>query len=180
MPLAVLAAFTMQAAVDWSWAIPALTIPALAAAGVVLAAAAPGAAGRRRPRPLAAGALGAAVAVAVISATLPWWSAHQAAAGEDALAENRPQVAIDRARQAHAANPLTIAPLILLAQAYDDLRDPRRALGAYMEATRLQPDNPAAWRALGVFLGRGVGAAAAWREVHRLDPQDPEAALRAG
>lgn len=181
IPLAILAAFALQAAVDWSWAIPALTIPALAAGGVVLAAAAPGAARvRPRPGPLAAGALGAAVAIAVISAILPWWSAHRTAAGEDALAENRPQLAIDRARQAHAANPLTIAPLILMAQAYDDLRDSRRALGAYEEATRLQPDNPAAWRALGVFLGRGAGAAAAWREVHRLDPQDPEAALRAG
>ncbi len=182
IPLAILAAFALQAAVDWSWAIPALTIPALAAGGVVLAAAAPGvaAAARSRPGPLAAGALGAAVAVAVISAVLPWWSAHQTAAGEDALAENHPRAAIDHARRAHAANPLSIAPLLLLAQAYDDLRDPRRALGAYEEATRLQPDNPAAWRALGVFLGRGAGAAVAWREVHRLDPQDPEAALRAG
>ena len=146
----------------------------------MLAAAAPGVtAARARPGALAAGAMGAAVAIAVISATLPWWSGHLTASGEDALAENRPHAAIDRAREAHAANPLTIGPLLLLAQAYDDLRDPRRALGAYEEATRLQPDNPAAWRALAIFLGRGLGAGAAWREVHRLDPEDPEAALRA-
>ena len=181
LPLAVLAAFVLQAAVDWSWSIPALTIPTLAAAGVVLAAAAPGPApgARSRPGPLAAGALGAAVAVAVISATLPWWSSGRTAAGEDALADGRPQAAIDLARQAHAADPLTVTPLLLMAQAYDDLREPRRALGAYEEATRLQPDNPATWRALAIFLGRGAAAGAAWREVHRLDPQDPEAALRA-
>ena len=29
LPLAVLAAFALQAAIDWSWAIPALTVPAL-------------------------------------------------------------------------------------------------------------------------------------------------------
>ena len=44
----------------------------------------------------------------------------------------------------------------------------------------LQPDNPEAWRALAIFLGDGPGARAAWEQVHRLDPQDPEAAIRAG
>ncbi len=182
LPLAVLAAFILQAAVDWSWSIPALTVPTLAAAGVVLATAAPGRiVPRPRPSALAAGALGAAVAVAMISATLPWWSGHLAARGEDALADGRPRAAIDDARAAHSANPLSIGPILLLGQAYDDLGDRRRALGALEEATRVQPDNPAAWRALAIYIGgRGPASAAAWREVHRLDPQDPEAALRAG
>jgi cytochrome c-type biogenesis protein CcmH/NrfG len=70
--------------------------------------------------------------------------------------------------------------LLLLARAYNDLNEPARALGAYREATRIQPDNPSAWRALAIFLGQDPSAAAAWREVRRLDPQDPEAALRAG
>ena len=182
LPLAVLAAFILQAAVNWSWSIPALTVPTLAAAGVVLATAAPGGiVPRPRPSALAAGALGAAVAVAMISATLPWWSGHLAAQGEDALADGRPRAAIDDARAAHSANPLSIGPILLLGQAYDDLGDRRRALGALEEATRVQPDNPAAWRALAIYIGgRGPASAAAWREVHRLDPQDPEAALRAG
>jgi len=181
VPLAILAAFILQASVDWSWEIPALTVPALAAAGVVLAAAAPGGSERRpRPGPVAAAGLAAACLLAVISATLPWWSNHLTAEGEDALAENHPAEARDHAQDARAANPVSTNPLLLLARAYNDLNEPARALGAYQEATRIQPDNPSAWRALAIFLGQDPSAAAAWREVRRLDPQDPEAALRAG
>ena len=182
VPFAVLAAFALQASVDWSWEIPALTVPALGAAGVVLAVAAPGAAAgaARRPGPVAAGALAGVCLLAVASAALPWWSNHLTAEGEDALAENRPALARDRADAARAANPVSVTPLLLLGRAYNDLGQPARALGAYREATRMQPDNPSTWRALAIFLGRDPSAAEAWREVRRLDPQDPEAALRAG
>jgi len=182
LPLAVVAAFALQAAVDWSWAIPALTIPALGAAGVVLAAAAPGPPDPRRvrPSPLAVGVLAAAAAILVVSAAMPWWSARAVREGREALADGRPGDAIALARDARGANPLTIAPLILMAQAHTDQGDVRRALGAYRAATRAQPDNPRSWRALAIFLGADPQAAAVWRRVHRLDPQDPEAAIRGG
>jgi hypothetical protein len=182
MPLAVLAAFALQASIDWAWAIPALTVPALAAAGVVLAAAAPGRApgAAARPGPLAAGALAGAAALAVAAAALPWWSARAAAQGEDALARNDPEAALARAGDARAANPLALEPLLLRGAAFTDLGRPARALAAYEAAVDLQPDNPEAWRALARFLGDGPRADEAWREVRRLDPQDPEAALRVG
>jgi len=181
LPLAILAAFALQAAVDWSWAVPALTVPALAAAGVVLAAAEPARAwAPGGPDPLVAGTIAGFTAMAVASALLPWWSTREADAGRDALADGRPRVALERADQARELNPLSLAPLLLRAAALDDLDERARALGAYEAATRLQPDNPAAWRALAVFLGRDERAAAAWRQVRRLDPQDLEAALRAG
>ena len=154
---------------------------AVGAAGVVLAAAAPGGPdGPRRPRALVAGALGALVAVAVLSAALPWWSTRVTREGDAALADGRAAEAVDLARDARAANPLSTPPLLLLGQAYTDLNDLPRALGAYQAATRLQPENPETWRALAIFLGPDGTAAAAWRQVHRLDPQDPEAAIRAG
>lgn len=181
LPLAVLAAFALQAAVDWSWAIPALTVPALACAGVVIAAAAPGrAALPRRMGGLASGVLAAAVMVGVVSATLPWWASARVLDGEEALAAGRATEAIRLADQARAANPLSLQPLMLLARAHADEGRLGLALGAYRRATQVQPDNPAAWRALAVFLGSDRDAAAAWREVHRLDPRDAEAALRSG
>ncbi|HMO00937.1 MAG TPA: O-antigen ligase family protein [Miltoncostaeaceae bacterium] len=182
LPLAIVAAFALQAAVDWSWAIPALTIPALAAAGIVLAAAASGPPGRTRvrPSPVAAGVLAAAAAVLVVSAVLPWWSSRDVREGRQALADGRPGDAVALAKDARATNPLAITPLILMAQAYTDQGDLPRALGAYRAATRVQPDNPQSWRALAIFLGPDRQAAAAWRRVHRLDPQDPEAAIRGG
>ncbi|MGE4032482.1 MAG: O-antigen ligase family protein [Thermoleophilia bacterium] len=180
LPLAIIAAFVLQAAVDFSWQIPALTVPALAAVGVLLAAASPGREPAARPRPggLAAGALVALVLVGVVSAALPWWSAQRVLAGEDALADRRPETALRLAQDARAANPLSPRPLFLMARAYTDLGRPARALGAYRAATDLQPDNPATWRALAVFLGPDRRAAAAWAEVLRLDPRDDEAALR--
>jgi hypothetical protein len=181
LPLAVLAAFALQASIDWAWAVPALTVPALAAAGVVLAAAAPGR-GRgaaARPGALAAGALAGVATLAVASAALPWWSARAVAQGEGALARGDTGAALARAGGARAANPLTLAPLLLRGAAFTDLGEAARALGAYREAVRVQPDNPAAWRALAIFLGDGPEARAAWARVLRLDPQDPEAALRA-
>lgn len=179
LPLAVLAAFLLQAVVDWSWAVPALTVPALAAVGLVIAAAAPGLrAGPDRPSGVATGAMTALALAAVVSATLPWWSAHLTAAGEEALADGRPRVALRDARGAHAANPLSIAPLMLRARAYDALDQRSRALGAYREATRLQPDNPAAWRSLALFLEPDRAAIPAWTQVRRLDPRDPDASVR--
>ena len=177
-----LAAFALQASIDWSWAIPALTVPALAAAGVVLAAAAPGRApgAAARPGGLAAGALAGVATLAVASAVLPWWSARAASSAEDALARHDPDLALARAADARAVNPLSLAPLLTRGAAFTDLGQPARALGAYRAATDLQPDNPEAWRALAIFLGDGPGARAAWEQVHRLDPRDPEAALRAG
>ena len=179
LPLAVLAAFLLQAVVDLSWAVPALTVPALAAAGIVIAAAAPGRGpSPRRPRGIATGAVTALTLAAMASAFLPWWSSHLTAAGEDALAGDRARAALRDARDAHAANPLSIAPLLLRARAYDALDQRSRALGAYREATRLQPDNPAAWRALALFLGPDRAAIPAWTHVRRLDPANPEAAIR--
>ena len=126
--------------------------------------------------------LTALAVLAVASAALPWWSARAVADGRDALADGRPGDALDLARWAEASNPLALGPLLLRAAASSDLQPPQpaRALGAYERATRLQPDNPASWRALAIFLGEDPRAVAAWRQVRRLDPRDPEAALRAG
>jgi cytochrome c-type biogenesis protein CcmH/NrfG len=101
------------------------------------------------------------------------------AQGEEALARGDAGAALARADDARAANPLALAPLLLRGAAFTDLGQPARALAAYREAVRVQPDNPAAWRALAIFLGDGPEADQAWAEVLRLDPQDPEAALRA-
>ena len=173
LPLAVLAAFALQAVVDWSWAIPALTVPALAAAGVVLAP-------RRRPTRLVAGAIGALVAVAVLSAVLPWWSGRVTREGGDALADGRAGVRSTSRGTRARPTPCPPRPCCCSARPTRISTTCRGPLGAYQAATRLQPANPETWRALAIFLGPDRTAAAAWRQVHRLDPQDPEAAIRAG
>ncbi|MGD9696578.1 MAG: O-antigen ligase family protein [Thermoleophilia bacterium] len=180
LPIAVLGAFALQAAVDWSWAVPALTTAALAAAGVVLSAAGPRPERRRaRPGGLAIGLITAVTLLAVGSATLPWWSAHEVRAGQRALTADDPAAALDLAGRARTANPLSLEPLTLRGMALTSEGDLGRALASYLAATRLQPDNPVAWRYLADFYGDDPRAAQAWRRVHELDPQDPDAALRA-
>jgi tetratricopeptide (TPR) repeat protein len=147
---------------------------------VLAAAGAAPARGRRRPGAAATAGLVALALLLVVSAAAPWAAGRILSSGDDALAAGHPQRALDRAHEARRLNPLTPAPLFLAAQAYSDMGLRARAYGAYVDATRLQPDNPATWRALALFLGQDPRAAAAWRRVHRLDPQDSEAALGAG
>lgn len=181
LPLAVLAAFLVQALVDWSWAIPALTVPALAAGGVVLAAAAPGPApGTRAPGGLAVALVAGATVVAVASALLPWWSVRLDDAADRALAEGRPQLALDRAEAAAVRNPLAIAPLRTKAAALRAINEPGRAMAVQLEMTRVQPDNPATWRALARAYGADPRAEAAWRRVLELSPYDAAARAALG
>lgn len=181
LPLALLAAFALQSCIDWTWAVPALTIPAFAAGGVVLAAAAPGVArGARRPGGPAAAGIAALALVAAVSALLPWWSVRLTDQASAALADGRPRLALQKAEEAQARNPLALDPLRMKAAAYTALGRPARAYGAYIEMTRVQPDNPAAWRALARFLGNDPRAVGAWREVLRLDPRDGDAAAEIG
>jgi len=181
LPLAMLAAFAMQMSVDWAWAIPAVTIPAFAAAGVVLASAAPGRVpGARRPGGPAVAGVAALALVAVVSALLPWWSVRLTDQADAALADGRPRAALEHADAAHQRNPLALGPLRVKAAAYTTLGQRARAYGVYLEMTRLQPDNPATWRALARFYDNDPRATDAWRRVLVLSPRDGDAAAEIG
>jgi O-antigen ligase len=177
LPLAVLAAIAVPSLFDRTFAVPALTVPAFAAAGVLLAAAAPGRARRPRRR---AGPVGAAVGagltvVVIASALLPWWSARAVAAGNRALAESRPQDALDDAAAARGRNPLSLAPLRLRALANADVGDRAASLAAYRDMVELQPENPQAWELLALALGDDPGALQAWVQVLVHNPHDQRA-----
>ncbi len=177
LPLAIVAAVALPSLIDRTWAVPALTIPAFAAAGVMLASAAPGRARRPRHRagPIAA-ALGAGLIVVVIaSALLPWWSARAVAAGNEALAESRPEEALEHASAARGRNPLSLAPLRLRALANADVGDRAASITAYRDMTEVQPENPQAWELLALALGDDPEALLAWAQVLGLDPRNERA-----
>jgi hypothetical protein len=178
LPLAIVAAVVVPSLIDRTFAVPALTIPAFAAAGVLLAAAAPGRARRPRRR---AGPIGAAVGaglivVVIASALLPWWSARAVASGQEALAESRPEDALEHAAAARGRNPLSLAPLKLRALANADVGDRDRELEAYREMTEVQPENPQAWELLALALGDDPGNLEAWAHVLAFDPKNHRAA----
>ncbi len=182
LPAAVGLAFLAQSQLDWTWSIPALSVPAYAAGGVLLAAAAVGPARSRRASwgwPAAA-ALTAAALVAMASSLLPWWSARETSSGWDALARGRAATALDDARLARDLNPVSLGPLTLQAAAHDAAGDRAGWLAALREGTTAQPDNPAPWSRLATALGSGPEATAAWRRVLALDPHNAVAAQQLG
>ena len=63
----------------------------------------------------------------------------------------RIEAAVDAAERARRLNPLSTAPLEALAVAADAAGEQATAVAWYEEATRLQPDNPDTWYALGLY-----------------------------
>lgn len=180
--VAILAAAGVQSLTDWTLTWPASGLPAAAALGLLAAHSARS----LRPRTLSAGGeaglvavLAAAAIAAPVVAGLPWWSGHLVRGAQDALARGDLRGALSQARDARSRNPVAIDPLRLRALALARGGDRDGAEAALREATRVQPENPMAWRALARFLGTGEAARAAWVRVHLLDPyaSDARAAL---
>lgn len=178
LPLAVFAAFLLQSQLDWTWTVPALTTVAMAAAGVMIAAAAPGPAppGRSVPRPVVAGAW-ALAPIIMLSALVPWWSQEKVAQGNQAISAGQPAVAEERAQEASDLNPLAIQPWLLRARAAALLDDPAGMRAAARRATQVQPGNPAGWALLAVAYGDTPEGLEAWRQVLVLSPNDARARL---
>ena len=178
LPLAVFSAFLLQSQLDWTWTVPALTTAAMAAGGVVIAAAAPGQAppGREVPRAVVAGAW-ALAPIIMLSALLPWWSQEKVASGNQAISAGQPAVAQERAEEASGLNPLAIQPWLLRARAAALLGDTREMRAAARRATEVQPDNPAGWTLLAIAYGDTPAGQAAWRRVLVLSPYDQRAQL---
>jgi len=175
---AILAAAGVQSLTDWTLTWPAAGLPVLAALGILAATAARGLPARR----LGAGAEGtlaaalAVVAVAApLSAMMPWWSDHASRASAEARVAGDLDRALRLAADARSRNPLSLQPLEARALALLAAGDRAGAEDALRERTRVQPENPDAWRRLALFLGDRPGARFAWIRVHVLDPQAADA-----
>jgi hypothetical protein len=158
---AVVLAFGVQSAIDWTWFFAGVSIPALLCAGW-LAGRGPlatpvGVTATRKPilqRPFA----GAAVIALVALALLGSWSIWQPRRAADALSASlnaadsgNTAAAFTAARDAARADPVAIEPLQILSSLYSAVRDPVAARAQLVQATRRQPDNPQTWLWLGQF-----------------------------
>lgn len=144
--------FLLPAQLDLTWTVPAVTLPALAAAGVILGTAASRPAGARGGAVRIAIAAALAVALAVGGALT--WAAKEAAFTAN-LAAGRGDVAAAYADAARATdrNPLAIQGLLVEARVALSSGDAARAMAAATRATERQPENPAAWECLVATLG---------------------------
>ena len=192
--LSVVVGFGLHSAIDKTWEVPIVAITALLAAGWLAGrggAEAPlrdDRVGRSRPRilarvaerPLLGLAATATVAAGLALAWLVWLplrSADDQSAAESALARGDGGAALSAARTAAASNPLAPGPLFMLADVYGATGRPDLARAKLVQATALQPENPATWRELGFYeAARGAKRSAllALVRAHSLDAADDE------
>ncbi len=143
------AAYLLHALVDFSWDFLAVTAPTMAALGVLAAAGRPEGARRRRPL-LGVGAVLLALAV-LVSFAAPRQAERDLRESTRELDAGDLDRARDLADRARVLNPLSIAPLhakARIAEVEGSLADAERR---YVAAVELQPENPEAWYALGLF-----------------------------
>jgi O-antigen ligase len=165
-------AYAGHALVDYGWDFLPVTAPTMVAVGVLVAA------GRTvqpaRPRPfLAVGAVVLAAA-ALASFSFPRLADRMERSSTLALVDGDFELARDRAQWARFFNPLSVDPLHSLARIAERQRFFATAERKYIQAVELQPDNPAAWYALGIYefeVRRNLCAAYRFlNDAYTLDP----------
>jgi hypothetical protein len=159
--LATVVVFGVHSTIDWTWFFPGAAVPALACAGWLAGrgpldqrvglAPAPR---RLRTSPGACAAVVGIVAATLLVAWLVWlplrsYDANNAAF--QAYAHGDLTAALDDARTAAAADPVSVNPLLTEATLYGALGQLGTARGELLQAVDLQPENPNSWLALGEF-----------------------------
>jgi O-Antigen ligase len=168
------AAYAVHALVDYDVNFLAVTGPTLLVTGALLAAARPTVLVRGGPV-VVAGAVALALA-AIVSFGSPWLAERKVNDAYRAIDGLRLKQAVDDAKAARELDPLSLDPIY--ARALADLRagDLTSAYARYLEAARLQPENPLVWFNLGTFeLDQRQDACAAYQALNRaytLDPQN--------
>ena len=105
-------------------------------------------------RPVAIAALTGATLVTIVCLWAIWQplrSANADTAAVAALARGDANQAVADARAAAARDPLSVEPLWELSAIFSSVGNQQAARAELVDATRLQPDNPATWQQLGFY-----------------------------
>lgn len=143
------AAYLVHALVDYPLDFIAVTGPAIAVLGALLAAGRPAA--RPTARLVRVGAA-AATALAVIAVLVtPWLAQRDVDRAIRLLNDRRLEEAADAADRARALDPLSLDPVFAAALVAEARGEDDLARGLYRKATEMQPENPASWMNLGLY-----------------------------
>ena len=123
---------------------------------------------RLRDRPGAGALITGLAAAALIGAWGMWEPLHSAQAYSAAGGASTNAAAFADARTAVGSNPLSVAPLELLATLDEGINDSAAARDELLQATRLQPENPEPWLELGMFYAQHGQGAIALRTLSRV------------
>ncbi len=165
--------YGLHALVDYDADFLAVTGPALVVVGALIATGRPL---RRLSGGGTATLLTAAAGVAVVMSLLLPPLASRAVDETYRMLGSDLQAAASSARSARQLNPLGLEPVIAQASVADIAGDTSRARELYEEAAAKQPENPAGWLELALFLYISepadlCGAYHAYNEAYTLDPK---------
>ena len=165
--------FGLHSLVDYDLDFLAVAAPTALVSGALLAAGRPFAIARSRAIVTAGAVVGALVAIWVLAA--PELSARAVARAYRQFDAGDLAAAASSARRAQSLNPLSPEPLYARATVVSAAGDDAAAERFYLQATRLQPENPDTWWELGVFrqiaLGNQCSAYFAFNAAYTLDPK---------
>jgi hypothetical protein len=169
-------AFLLHALADIDWDFVAVCAPVFMLGGLVIGIGGEVRAVRMPLRSLAAAGVAAVLLAGVYSLAAPWLAANRVDDAYTALFARDLRSGAAAARDAASLNPLSVQPIWALAEAYAALPDERGAVDQYRRATRLQPENPDTWVALGRYelcFGDVFDAYRALNQAYTLDPFGP-------
>jgi hypothetical protein len=165
----------LHALVDLDWALIAVDGIAIFVAGALVGLASPGPA-RRRARLVPAAAVAVVALAAAYSAGAPLLARGQL----DRTATD-PLAAASAGRLAHSYDPLLLAALLREASAAHLRGQDGDAQDYYLQATRLEPENPLPWTELGLFDWHVVrDVCSAYQAFNRAYTEDPASAVPGG
>jgi hypothetical protein len=167
-------AYVVHGVVDFDWDFVAVTAPAAAVLGVVLAAGRPARVrllgARRGVLAVAAGAFAAAALYSLVS---PWLASRRVDDAYAALGRNDAGAAVADAKSAHDLNPVSVDALLAWGSAEAARGDTAAAGRIYTKAISIQPDNWRPWYYRARLLQNVSGPKAALFDAQQAAERDP-------
>jgi hypothetical protein len=167
-------AYVVLGVVDFDWDFVAVTAPAAAVLGVLIAAGRPARVRqlgvRRGVLAVAAGAFAAAALYSLVS---PWLASRRVDDAYAALGRNDVGAAVADAKSAHDLNPVSVDALLAWGAAEAARGDTAAAGRIYTKAISIQPDNWRPWYYRARLLQNVSGAKAALFDAQQAALRDP-------
>jgi tetratricopeptide (TPR) repeat protein len=166
-------AYVVHGVVDFDWDFVAVTAPAVAVLGLLLAVGRPARLRLRAHRGVLAVAAGAFAAAALYSLASPWLASRRVDDAYAALGRDDPAAAVADARSAHDLNPVSVDALLAWGSAEAARGNTAAAGRLYTKAIAIQPDNWRPWYYRARLLQNVSGAKAALFDARQAAARDP-------
>jgi O-antigen ligase len=168
-----LVAYVVHGVVDFDWDFVAVTGPAIAVLGVLLAVGRPARERLPAQRGLVAVTAAAVAAAALYSLASPWLASREVDEAYAAIGRGDNSAAVSHAKSARDLNPVSVDALLAWAAAETVSGNVAEAGRLYTKAISIQPDSWRPWYYRAKLLDRVAGPKAALFDARQAASRDP-------